>query len=160
MRYEGEQSYEGNATLPPLGTPSLPPMDTAHVTYLGELRTEATHVRSGKVVLTDAPLDNQGRGEAFSPSDLLATSLASCMMTIMGIAARDKAIPLIGLRARVEKHMSPAPRRVERIVVHMELSGAGLGDREKAILENAAHTCPVARSLREDLIQEIHFSYH
>ncbi|MBX2972490.1 MAG: OsmC family protein [Flavobacteriales bacterium] len=134
-------------------------MDTAHVTYLGELRTEATHVRSGQTLITDAPPDNQGRGEAFSPTDLLATSLASCMMTIMGIAARDKGIPLNGLAARVVKHMSPAPRRVERIEVHLEMDGTGLGDREKAILENAARTCPVARSLREDLVQEIHFRY-
>ncbi|MCC6541089.1 MAG: OsmC family protein, partial [Flavobacteriales bacterium] len=79
-------------------------MDTAHVIYLGDLRTEATHVRSGRTILSDAPPDNQGRGEAFSPSDLLATSLASCMMTIMGIAARDKGITLNGLKARVVKH--------------------------------------------------------
>ena len=134
-------------------------MDTAHVTYLGDLRTEATHVRSGRTILTDAPPDNQGRGEAFSPSDLLATSLASCMMTIMGIAARDKGITLNGLKARVVKHMTPAPRRVERIEVYMEMDGASLGEREKAILEHAAHTCPVARSLREDIVQEVHFGY-
>lgn len=134
-------------------------MDTAHVTYLGALRTEASHIRSGDHLITDAPPDNQGRGEAFSPSDLLATSLASCMMTIMGIAARDKNIPLHGLTARVVKHMSPAPRRVDRIEVHVELEGEGLGDRERSILENAARTCPVARSLREDLVQDIHFTY-
>ncbi|MCB0766412.1 MAG: OsmC family protein [Flavobacteriales bacterium] len=134
-------------------------MDTAHVTYLGGLRTEATHIRSGRTIQTDAPPDNQGLGEAFSPSDLLATSLASCVMTIMGIAARDKNIPLNGLKARVIKHMTPAPRRVERVEVHLELAGEGLGDREKSILENAARTCPVARSLREDLVQDIHFNY-
>ncbi len=134
-------------------------MDTAKVTYLGDLRTEATHVRSGKQVITDAPLDNQGKGEAFSPSELLSSSLASCMMTIMGIAARDKGIPLVGLTARVVKHMTPPPRQVERIEVHLEMEGAGLGEREKAILENAAHTCPVARSLRADLVQDVHFTY-
>ncbi len=134
-------------------------MDTANLTYLGDLRTEATHVRSGRKVITDAPPDNQGKGEAFSPSDLLATSLASCMMTIMGIAARDKGIPLNGLNARVVKHMTPPPRQVARIEVHLELDGAGLGEREKAILENAAHTCPVARSLRGDLVQDVHFTY-
>ncbi|MBL7951327.1 MAG: OsmC family protein [Flavobacteriales bacterium] len=133
--------------------------DTAKVTYLGDLRTEATHVRSGQHLITDAPLDNQGKGEAFSPSDLLATSLASCMMTIMGIAARDKGIPLTNLSARVVKHMSPPPRQVARIEVHIELDATGLGEREKSILENAAHTCPVARSLRADLTQEIHFTY-
>jgi len=134
-------------------------MDTATVTYLGHLRTQATHVRSGEQLITDAPIDNQGRGEAFSPTDLLSTALACCLMTIMGIAAREKEIPLNGLNARVIKHMGPAPRRVERIEVHVELEGAGLGDREKAILEHAARTCPVARSLREDLIQNIHFTY-
>ena len=134
-------------------------MNTALVTYLGGLRTEAIHVRSGQIVTTDAPLDNQGRGEAFSPSDLLATSLACCMMTIMGIAARDKGIPLKNLSASVVKHMSPAPRRVERVEVHLTMDGDGLGDRERAILENAARTCPVARSLREDLMQDLHFEY-
>jgi len=134
-------------------------MDTSKVIYLGELRTEAIHVRSGGQLITDAPPDNQGRGEAFSPTDLLATSLASCMITIMSIAARDKGIPLIGLSARVVKHMTPAPRRVERIEVHLELDGTGLGDRERSILEHAARTCPVARSLREDLVQDIQFTY-
>ncbi|MEO8589029.1 MAG: OsmC family protein [Flavobacteriales bacterium] len=134
-------------------------MDTASVTYLGDLRTEAIHLRSGQRLITDAPPDNQGRGEAFSPSDLLSTSLACCMMTIMGIVARDKGIPLEGLNARVVKHMTPAPRKVERVEVHMELSGRGLGDRERTILENSARTCPVARSLHPDLIQDIHFVY-
>lgn len=134
-------------------------MDTAHVTYLGELRTEAVHVRSGQTLVTDAPLDNQGRGEAFSPTDLLSTALASCMMTLMGITARDKGIPLQGLKAHVVKHMTAAPRMVERVEVHVELEGDGLGDREKAILENAARTCPVARSLRADLVQDIRFTY-
>lgn len=134
-------------------------MDTAHVTYLGELRTEAVHVRSGQTLVTDAPLDNQGRGEAFSPTDLLSTALASCMMTLMGITARDKGIPLKGLKARVVKHMTAAPRMVERVEVHVELEGDGLGDREKTILENAARTCPVARSLRADLVQDIRFTY-
>ncbi|HMC98470.1 MAG TPA: OsmC family protein [Flavobacteriales bacterium] len=134
-------------------------MDTAHVIYLGGLRTEATHSRSGERLITDAPPDNQGRGEAFSPSDLLSTSLACCMMTIMGIVARDKGIPLEGLKARVVKHMTQAPRKVERVEVHLELSGKGVGDRERDILEKAARSCPVARSLREDLVQDIHFTY-
>jgi putative redox protein len=134
-------------------------MDTAHVIYLGDLRTEATHVRSGNTLITDAPPDNKGRGEAFSPSDLLSTSLASCMMTIMGIAAREKEIPLNGLKARVVKHMTGAPRKVERIEVHFELDGAELDERQRTILERAAHTCPVALSLREDLVQEVTFTY-
>jgi putative redox protein len=134
-------------------------MDTAHIVYSGNLRTNATHVRSGETVLTDAPLDNQGRGEAFSPTDLLSTSLACCMMTLMGIAARDKGIPLNGLKARMVKHMAAEPRRVQRIELHFELEGQGLDPRQRSILENAARTCPVARSLREDLVQDVHFTY-
>lgn len=134
-------------------------MDTAHVTYLGDLRTEATHVRSGTQITTDPPVDNQGQGSAFSPTDLLSASLATCMMTIMGIAAREKKIPLVGLEARVIKHMAAAPRRVARIEVHFELDGQGLDDRQRSILEHAAHTCPVALSLREDLVQEVSFTY-
>ncbi|HEY0978838.1 MAG TPA: OsmC family protein [Flavobacteriales bacterium] len=134
-------------------------MDTAHLTYLGDLRTEAVHVRSGNTIITDAPVDNQGQGAAFSPSDLMSTALASCMMTIMGIAARDKGIPLNELKARVVKHMQPAPRRVARIEVHLEMDGSTLDERQRTILERAAHTCPVALSLREDLVQEVTFTY-
>jgi putative redox protein len=134
-------------------------MDTARVIYLGGLRNEATHLRSGEVIVTDAPPDNKGRGEAFSPTDLLSTSLACCMMTLMGIAAQEKDIPLSGLSARVVKHMASAPRRVSRIEVHLELDGAALGPRERAILENAARTCPVALSLRADLEQDVRFTY-
>ncbi len=134
-------------------------METASVTYLGELRTEALHTRSGDKVITDAPPDNQGRGEAFSPTDLLSTSLACCMMTLMGIAAREKDIPLNGLSAKVYKHMSASPRKVERVEVHMTMDGEGLGARERTILETAARTCPVARSLHPDLLQDISFTY-
>lgn len=134
-------------------------MDTAHVTYLGGLRTEATHLRSGQVIITDAPLDNRGRGEAFSPTDLLSTSLACCMMTLMGIAAQERGIELIGLEARVVKHMASGPRRTARIEVHLSLSGQGLEDRTRAVLEHAARTCPVSLSLREDLVQEVSFTY-
>ncbi|MFZ1688771.1 MAG: OsmC family protein [Flavobacteriales bacterium] len=134
-------------------------MDTALVTYLGNLRCEAVHLRSGQRVVTDAPPDNQGKGEAFSPSDLMSTSLACCMMTIMGIAARDRDLPLMNLDARVVKHMASNPRRVERIEVHMGMDGAGLDEKARMILERSAYTCPVALSLREDLVQEITFTY-
>jgi putative redox protein len=134
-------------------------MDTAHVTYLGGLRNEATHLRSGQVIVTDAPPDNKGRGEAFSPTDLLSTSLACCMMTLMGIAAQERDIELGGLEARVVKHMASGPRRVERLEVHLTLDGQGLDDRLRKVLEHAARTCPVAMSLREDLIQEVTFTY-
>lgn len=134
-------------------------MDTAHVTYLGGLRTEAVHLRSGRKILTDAPVDNHGKGEAFSPTDLLTTSLACCMMTLMGIAAEGRGIALEGLKARVVKHMAAAPRRVERMEVHFELEGKGLDAKQRAILEHAARTCPVALSLHPDLLQEISFTY-
>ena len=134
-------------------------METASVIYLGELRTEALHTRSGEKLITDAPPDNQGRGEAFSPTDLLSTSLACCMITLMGIAAREKDIPLNGLRAKVFKHMSAAPRKVERIEVQLAMDGEGLGTRERTILETAARTCPVARSLHPDLVQDLSFTY-
>lgn len=135
-------------------------MDTAHVKYLGGLRTEAVHLRSGAALITDAPVDNQGQGAAFSPTDLLSTSLASCMMTLMGIAAEARGWALSGLEARVVKHMAAAPRRVERIEVHFTLDGAGLDMEQRRTLEHAARTCPVALSLREDLVQEVTFTYH
>ncbi len=90
-------------------------MDTAHIKHLGALRTEATHVRSGSTILTDAPVDNKGRGEAFSPTDLLATALATCMITTMEIVANGRGFELKVLDARVVKHMASNPRRVERV---------------------------------------------
>jgi uncharacterized OsmC-like protein len=134
-------------------------MDTAHVKYLGGLRTEAVHLRSGATINTDAPVDNHGKGEAFSPTDLMSTSLACCMMTLMGIAAQGKDIPLEGLEARVVKHMAAAPRRVERIELAFTLDGRRLDDRQRAILEHAARTCPVALSLNTGLVQEVSFTY-
>ncbi|MBK8580824.1 MAG: OsmC family protein [Flavobacteriales bacterium] len=134
-------------------------MDTAIVTYLGNLRTSATHVRSGETIITDAPLDNHGKGEAFSPTDLMSTSLACCMMTLMGIAAEAKSIPLNGLKARVVKHMESDPRRVGRVELHFELEGKELDNRQRKILEHAARTCPVAQSLSKELVQELSFGY-
>ncbi|QQR87568.1 MAG: OsmC family protein [Flavobacteriales bacterium] len=134
-------------------------MDTAKVKYLGDLRCEAVHVRSGQRIVTDAPPDNQGRGEAFSPSDLTSTSLACCMLTIMGIAARDRGWDLSGMEARVVKHMASDPRRIAKVEVHFSLDGSQLDAKARTILERAAHTCPVALSLREDLVQEIVFDW-
>lgn len=134
-------------------------MDTATITYLGDLRNQATHVRSGQRILTDAPPDNQGKGEAFSPTDLLSTSLGLCMITVMGIAAREKGIVFTGVGARVLKHMAAGPRRIARVEVHLTISGEGLGDREKAILENTARNCPVALSLHPGIELEVSFAY-
>jgi uncharacterized OsmC-like protein len=142
-----------------LGTLSNHKMDTSTVLYLGELRTELQHIRSGQRMTTDAPVDNQGQGGAFSPTDLMATSLASCMITTMGIVARDKGIPLEGLKARVVKHMASAPRRIARIEIHMELAGGRLDERQRSIMEQTARTCPVAQSLSPDVVQDLHLTF-
>ena len=134
-------------------------MDTAMITYNGDLRTIATHVRSGTDVITDAPVDNHGKGSAFSPTDLLCVSLATCILTTMGISAEAKGIPFSSATARVVKHMASDPRRVARIEVHIGMIGAELGPKERLLLERIAETCPVARSLHPDILQETTFTY-
>lgn len=129
-------------------------MDTAHITWNGDLTNTCVHVRSGSTITTDAPVDNHGKGSAFSPTDLLCVSLATCILTTMGIAAQQKGIPFPKAGARVVKHMAADPRRVARVEVHIEAEGAGLGAKERTILERIAHTCPVARSLHPDLVQD------
>lgn len=133
-------------------------MDTAFVTYRGGLRTDAEHLRSGERLITDAPVDNKGRGEAFSPTDLLCVSLATCILTTMGIGAEARGIELTGSTARVVKHMAADPRRVTRIEVHLELP-AGLEAQERVVMERIAHTCPVALSLSPEVRQEVTFTY-
>lgn len=133
-------------------------MATSIVYYSGELRTESTHIQSGKKLTTDAPTDNEGKGKAFSPTDLLATSLANCMLTIMGITAQRKNINIDSTRATVEKIMSQEPRRVQEIKIDFQFP-TNYTDKEKKLLEQAALTCPVANSLSKDLIQTIKFSY-
>ena len=126
-------------------------MNTSIVQYSGDLRCSATHIKSGISIISDAPLDNHGRGEAFSPTDLLATSLAMCMMTIMGIAAKEKNIPLEGLQASVTKIMGQNPRRVQE--VHIQMSGNfSLWDKKQwAAMKAAAENCPVMQSIHPDL---------
>lgn len=135
-------------------------MPTSTVKYLGELRSEAVHVQSNKVILTDAPRDNHGKGEAFSPTDLTATSLACCMISIMGIAARkDGMTPIDGARAEVTKVMVPDPRRIGEIHVRIFMPQGNYSDRERTIYENAALTCPVAKSLHPDIKQVVEFNW-
>jgi len=134
-------------------------MDTARIIYDGDLVTTATHVRSGSAIHTDAPVDNHGKGSAFSPTDLMCVSLATCILTTMGISAQAKGIPFRSAITRVVKHMASDPRRVARIEVHIELTAADLGPKERIMLERIAHTCPVARSLHPDIIQETTFTY-
>lgn len=135
------------------------PRPTVKTTYGGELRTEATHVQSGTVLVTDAPSDNQGKGESFSPTDLLATALGSCMLTIMGIAARTHGFDIDGTTVETTKVMATEPRRVGELVVSFTFPKNSYTDKQKAILETAAHSCPVAHSLSDKLIQTVRFNY-
>jgi putative redox protein len=134
-------------------------MNTAIARYAGHLRTEATHVASGNVIQTDAPIDNHGRGEAFSPTDLVSAALGSCMMTIMGIMAERHHLDLVDSTFAVVKHMSTeAPRRIAQIDVTFELPGS-LAPTERTLLERAAYTCPVTLSLHPDIRQNVVFNY-
>lgn len=130
---------------------------TSKVIYQGDLRNTATHLQSGIEIITDAPTDNQGRGEAFSPTDLCATSLAACMMTIMGISARNRGLDLSGTVAEVRKIMAADPRRISRIEITLRVPDRNFSEMERKVLETAARTCPVALSLHPDIEQDIQF---
>ncbi len=131
---------------------------TSQIIYKGSLRTEATHLQSGTLIETDAPVDNQGKGERFSPTDLLATSLGNCMLTIMGIKARDMQVPLEGTTIDITKTMKADPRRVGgiKVVFHFPAT-LKVDDKQKEILQRAALTCPVAKSIHPDIEQDISF---
>jgi putative redox protein len=134
-------------------------MATIETIYLGELRTEAKHILSGDKVVTDAPLDNQGKGEAFSPTDLMSASLGSCMFTIMGIAAREHGFNIDGTTCSITKIMAADPRRVSEIQINFNFPVINYSDKQKLILEKAAINCPVAKSLHPDLIQKVSFNF-
>ena len=128
--------------------------------YLGSLRTEAEHIQSGNKVITDAPLDNNGKGEFFSPTDLLATSLGSCMLTIMGISANAYGFNVDGTTVETEKIMGTDPRRVVEIKIDIYFpAGNNYTDQQKRLIESSAKTCPVANSLHPDLKKNITFHY-
>lgn len=128
-------------------------METSRVTYTGDLRTEALHVKSGQVFITDAPTDNQGRGEAFSPTDLLATSLGACAITVVGIASRTHGFNVDGTVIKITKIMASDPRRVSEVVVEMDFPPVKYSDKEKQIIRHTINTCPVGQSLHPDLKQ-------
>ena len=129
------------------------------VIYEGELHTTARHGPSGAELATDAPVDNAGRGESFSPTDLVATAIGSCMLTVMGIVAERRNIDMAGARARVRKHMVADPvRRIGKLEVTIDLP-AGLEADERKVLENAARTCPVHKSLHPDMEVPLNFRY-
>ena len=131
---------------------------TSTVTYQNNLRTECTHLASTSTIYTDAPIDNNGKGELFSPTDLVATALASCMITVMGIKAEQTNIQFTQLNALVKKVMANDPRRISMIQVQLEVRD-GWSEKERKIMENTAKTCPVAQSLHPDIKQEITFVY-
>lgn len=129
---------------------------TSEVIYLGDLRTQATHLRSGQQIITDAPLDNNGKGEAFSPTDLAATSLAACMMTIMGIAARQHDIDIVGTKAEIHKIMATdLPRRIAKIEIRLLMPDRVYSEKEKKILTKASQNCPVKLSIHPDIVEEL-----
>ena len=134
-------------------------METIRTTYAGDLRTEAIHVKSQVKIFTDAPPDNQGKGESFSPTDLLAASLGSCMATLMGIAARTHGINIDHMDLSITKIMAANPRRVAEVQIEFTMPEHSYSEKEKAILIHAAETCPVALSLHPDLKQSIQFHW-
>jgi uncharacterized OsmC-like protein len=134
-------------------------MATVETVYVGELRTQATHVRSGNQVITDAPLDNHGKGEAFSPTDLLATALGSCMLTVMGIASEKYEADLSGTTCSITKIMAENPRRVAEVQITFNFPKRDFSDKVKTVLERAAHTCPVSKSLHPDLVETLVFNW-
>ena len=134
-------------------------MATIESIYIGELSTEAKHLKSGSIIYTDAPIDNMGKGQTFSPTDLLTASLGSCMLTLMGIAAQSRAIDIKGTSISITKIMGANPRRVTEIIIEIFMAKLDYSVEEKNILEYAAINCPVAKSLHPDLIQSLVFKY-
>ena len=133
-------------------------MATSIVYYSGELRTESTHLQSGEAYITDAPIDNEGKGEAYSPTDLIATGLANCMLTIMGIIAKRQSLDIEGTKAEVTKIMGTEPRRISEIKIDFFFPRSYDND-SKQLLQTSALNCPVAKSLANELTQTINFHY-
>jgi uncharacterized OsmC-like protein len=131
---------------------------TSRVTYLGDLRTTSVHLQSGIEILSDAPKDNHGKGEAFSPTDLVANSLATCMLSIMGIKSRDLNVDLTGSTVEVNKIMQAEPRRIAKIIAFFDMSVA-VDEKTRIILERSAMTCPVLLSLHPDIEKNITFNW-
>ncbi len=132
---------------------------TSKIVYNGDLRTTATHLKSGNNLITDAPIDNHGKGEMFSPTDLVATALGSCMLTIMGIVGERLGVSVTGAEVSINKVMQSGPRKIAAIDVNLTLPHNNYTDKQRTVLENAARNCPVALSLDKDLKQNISFVY-
>ena len=127
--------------------------------YVGELRTESTHLKSSNVIITDAPTDNNGKGNAFSPTDLVASALCSCMTTVMGICANKNQFDLPNSTAYITKVMSSHPRRISKIILEINFDNNNLSEQNIEKLKAVAKGCPVAQSLSSDLIQEVRFNF-
>ncbi|MBM3579523.1 MAG: OsmC family protein [Alphaproteobacteria bacterium] len=132
---------------------------TIKTKYLGELRTESVHVKSGSQLITDAPLDNEGKGEAFSPTDLLTTSLATCMITVMGIAANQCKLRIDDLKCDVTKIMTTNPRKIAEVIIELNFAPNDFSKEQRQILQDAAYSCPVALSLHPDLKKTVSFNF-
>lgn len=156
---KGETQKPGNAKTysPSLNTTPTP--ITVKTTYLGDLRTENIHLQSGSKIITDAPTDNRGKGEAFSPTDMLATALANCIMTIMGIKAMDNGIDLVGTEIEITKIMASGPRRVAEVVMEFNFPKKGYTAEEKRLIESVAGISPVPLSVHPDLKQTVVFNW-
>jgi uncharacterized OsmC-like protein len=130
-------------------------MATTQTDYQGELRTKMVHLQSGSVVVTDAPVDNNGKGEAFSPTDLVASALGSCMLTIMGISGREHGYSIDGTTATITKVMASNPRRIAEVHIILNFPDFNYTQKHKAIIKKISETCPVALSLHPDLKQVV-----
>ena len=133
-------------------------MPDISIKYEGNLRTTATHLKSGSRISTDAPIDNRGKGEKFSPTDLFATALGSCMLTIMGITAQAYGFSINGSNIEIDKKMGKNPRKVSHIKIIININGR-FSDKEKQLLMNAAKHCPVSKSIHSDIKEEIIFNF-
>jgi len=133
-------------------------MVVIEIEYRGGLRCEAVHGPSGAKLTTDAPVDNQGKGESFSPTDLMATALGSCVMTIMGITANKIGVILEGVKCKVQKEMIAGPRRIAKINMVFEMP-AGISLENREIIEKAAENCPVGKSILSEIETPVRFVY-
>jgi len=131
-------------------------MQTSEVIYQGELRTRCTHILSATTIFTDAPLDNEGKGECFSPTDLVATALASCMLTIIGIVSKREGFDISGTKASITKIMGTSPRRIQEVVIDLYFPKQEYTSKQLKLIEHSIQNCPVAKSLHPDIKQTIH----
>ncbi len=132
----------------------------SEINYQGNLRVVSKHLQSGVELMTDAPTDNHGLGNSFSPTDLVSTALGNCMVTIMAITAANHSIPLGNIKADIYKIMEAQPRRIKEIVVELSIEDHSYDAKQKQLLEYAALNCPVAKSLSSELIQTVRFNYY